>query len=223
MTRSLHIAYASWIFGAILLVFMLVVFWLAPDSLPYFKQQVLAYLSALSAGLFGFFLTGDIALAVKHKESSTSLKAAGGIALFVLVLAWWQYGEPPIKADTNEPTTHVSDAVPNTNQSLPPTPAISPIPVSAPPSVAVAVEQQDSSIHSDRNLKIKATDGAENQVITGNGQIVKGSKTTHATQQHKVAPSKSGISSKGDLEISASGKGSKVTVITGNGQIYEGK
>ncbi|QTR45083.1 hypothetical protein J9253_13845 [Thiothrix litoralis] len=85
-------AYGSWIFGAILLIFVFAVFWLAPDALPSFKQQILAFSMALLAGLFGFFLTGDMTLAMQHKESSTSLKAAGGIALFVLVLACWRGG-----------------------------------------------------------------------------------------------------------------------------------
>ncbi len=101
MTKSNHVAYGSWIFGSVLLAFMLAVFWLAPDTLPPFKQQVLAYLSALLAGLFGFFLTGDIVLRMNHKESSTTLKAAGGIALFVLVLGWWQSSSAPVQAVTS--------------------------------------------------------------------------------------------------------------------------
>ncbi|WML92114.1 hypothetical protein RCF98_07160 [Thiothrix lacustris] len=96
MTRTNHRAYGSWIFGVILLGFVFAVFWLAPNALPSFKQQILAFSAALLAGLFGFFLTGDMTLAMSHKESRTSLKAAGGIALFVLVLGWWNSSAAPV-------------------------------------------------------------------------------------------------------------------------------
>lgn len=213
MTHTNHRAYGSWIFGAILLVFVFAVFWLAPDTLPSFKQQILAFSMALLAGLFGFFLTGDMTLAMQHKESSTSLKAAGGIALFVLVLAWWQSSAAPvIAAEAPQATKSVEKAVvPKPSQ-----------PVTPPQTQApkAAETQLDSSIHSNKDAKIRAANEGEANVITGNGQVVQGKQTAGEFKEQPATPSNSSISSDGNLVIEATGNG-KVNVVTGNGQIQQ--
>ncbi|WP_020558901.1 hypothetical protein [Thiofilum flexile] len=211
MTHSNHVAYGSWIFGFILLAFVIAVFWFAPDALPPFKQQILAFSSALVAGLFGFFLTGDIALLMRHKGSSTTLKAAGGIALFVVVLGWWQTSSAPVQAADRPPSLSMS---PTSNPSM--TPAVPSTPAQP------VVTQQDSSIHARKDITIRASkEGAEANVITGNGQILKGNSTSGSLNQPTTVPTKSGISTDGHLIIESTGKNSSVSVITGSGQVQE--
>ena len=85
----------TWVFGSLLLAFLFCVFAFAPDALPEFRLRILAVSSALLAGLFGYFLSGDIGvnfdLARKHgeREVKRGIKATGGFALFVIVLYWW--------------------------------------------------------------------------------------------------------------------------------------
>jgi hypothetical protein len=82
----------TWVFGSLLLIFLMGVFVFAPDELSYDKQRILAVFAALMTGLFGYFLTGSIALESKAFKSvlgDAGVKAASGAALFVLVLVWW--------------------------------------------------------------------------------------------------------------------------------------
>jgi SEFIR domain len=91
----------SWIFGSLLLIFFIIVFSFGPDSLPEYKTRMLALISALIAGLFGFFLTGDVGVEVKALQSrfgEVGVKAAGGIALFVLTIIWWVSPFAPVKS-----------------------------------------------------------------------------------------------------------------------------
>ncbi len=214
MTQSDHVAYGSWIFGFILLAFIIGVFWFSPDTLPAYKQSILAFSSALVAGLFGFFLTGDLSLLMSHKESSTTLKAAGGIALFVVVLAWWQTPSAPVKAEDKS-----AGSLTSSNTSPSSTASTIPTVISTPPSV---VTQQDSSIHAKEDLKIQANEeGSAVNVVTGNGQVLNGNSTSGDLHQPTTAPAKSGISTDGSLTIESKGKDSKVTVITGTGQVQE--
>jgi hypothetical protein len=83
-----------------LLTFFLGVFLFAPKELPEFKQRMLAFSSALMAGLFGFFFTGQMNLelkVVKQRFGDLGVKATGGAALFVLVLIWWLSPLAPVK------------------------------------------------------------------------------------------------------------------------------
>lgn len=92
---------ASWIFGTLLLVFFIYVFVFSPDTLPEYKQRILAFFSALIAGLFGYFLTGDIGLEIHSGQSrfgNLSIKATAGFAAFVLMLWWWYSPLAPVKA-----------------------------------------------------------------------------------------------------------------------------
>ncbi|MEK6337214.1 MAG: hypothetical protein AABM67_20015 [Acidobacteriota bacterium] len=96
---------ASWIFGSILLVFILVVFFLAPNSLPQFKQRLLAFICALLAGFFAFFFTGTIGVnfgGSLGKTGQFSIQAAGGAAAFVVVLWWWYSSSAPIKVEDED-------------------------------------------------------------------------------------------------------------------------
>ena len=89
--RSAQQALGTWIFGGLLLAFLFAVFAFAPSELPEFKHRILALCTALLAGLFGWFLSGEIGLgieALKSRFSDLTIHAGGGMALFVLVLIW---------------------------------------------------------------------------------------------------------------------------------------
>jgi len=90
----------SWIFGTLLLIFFICVFSFGPDTLPEYKTRMLALISALIAGLFGFFLTGDVGIEIKalQRFGTIAVKAAGGIALFVLTIVWWVSPFAPVKS-----------------------------------------------------------------------------------------------------------------------------
>jgi hypothetical protein len=93
---------ASVLFGLMMLGFIFYAFIFAPDSLPEFKQRMLAFACALTAGLFGYFLTGAIGLSVDPSRSKfrwARVQATGGFAALVLVLLWWLSPWAPIRTE----------------------------------------------------------------------------------------------------------------------------
>jgi hypothetical protein len=99
MAKARSRSAASWVFGLLLLAFLVWVFVFAPDTLPEYKQRMLGVFLASLAGLFAFFLTGDIGLEIQSLQSrfgSLGVKATGGIGVFVLVLVWWWSPLAPI-------------------------------------------------------------------------------------------------------------------------------
>lgn len=100
----------SWIFGVLLLAFLFYAFVFSPDALSVTKQRILAFVCALIAGLFGFFLIGSIKVTVHpesnsdldHKRSNSGIRsvgveASGGFAAAVLVLLWWLSPWAPVQ------------------------------------------------------------------------------------------------------------------------------
>lgn len=80
------------ILGALLFAFFVAVFIWAPPQLPDFKQKMLAFASALLAGLASYFMTGNIQVAVSRNLSPAAkigVRACGGIGVFVFALLWW--------------------------------------------------------------------------------------------------------------------------------------
>jgi hypothetical protein len=101
--RATTDARASATFGSLLLVFIIYSFAFAPDVLPEFKQRLLAFACALTAGLMGFFLTGSLGLSASPAESrlgSFRVRATGGFAAFALVLLWWFSPFAPVKTSS---------------------------------------------------------------------------------------------------------------------------
>lgn len=99
-TTSQSRSLASWIFGSLLLIFFVYAYLFSPDTLPEYKQRMLAFACALIAGLFGFFLTGAIGLQIHSAQTrfgTISIKATAGVALFVLMLIWWFSPLAPVK------------------------------------------------------------------------------------------------------------------------------
>jgi len=102
LTTAQSRSLGTWVFGFLLFVFFVCVFAFAPKELPEFKQRMLAVASALLAGLFAFFLTGDIGIVIKPFKSQLgtfSVKAGGGVAVFVLVLWWWLSPWAPVSVE----------------------------------------------------------------------------------------------------------------------------
>jgi nitrogen fixation protein len=90
----------SWIFGFLLLAFFVYAYLFSPDTLPEYKQRMLAFASALIAGLFSFFLTGDMGIEINSAQSrigTINIKATAGFAAFVLMLLWWFSPLAPVK------------------------------------------------------------------------------------------------------------------------------
>ena len=82
---------ASYIFGALTIVFLMVVFFLK-GPIDRDRRRVLAFLTAISGGLFAFFFSGELNLVADATLPSLAklvIRATGGIALFVFILFWW--------------------------------------------------------------------------------------------------------------------------------------
>ncbi len=110
LTRTQHRALGTWVFGSLFFLFFVGVFVFAPETLPEFKQRMLAIASALLAGLFGYFLTGEMGLeiqSIKSRFGEMGVKATGGIAVFVLVLVWWLSPLAPVGSETAPPPAKV--------------------------------------------------------------------------------------------------------------------
>jgi hypothetical protein len=89
---------AAWIFGGLTLLVVIYVVVLGPKELPTYRHQALGFLCAVLSGLFAYFFTGTFAIGGEWKpKAKLSLRAAGGSALFVLVLLWWHSDVAPIK------------------------------------------------------------------------------------------------------------------------------
>ena len=88
---SKHNAIAAWVFGSLILLFYMGVFFFAPAELPDYKHKQLAIFSALLCALFTFFFVGTLKLTleVKNKWSKLGIQGGGGAAAFVLILVWW--------------------------------------------------------------------------------------------------------------------------------------
>lgn len=88
---GLKLSLASWVLGSILLVFFFVVFF-GVEALPVFKQRMLALACSLLAGVFTYFLTGDLKLKFTLKFSKFAQvagRATGGVGAFLSVMIWW--------------------------------------------------------------------------------------------------------------------------------------
>jgi hypothetical protein len=101
LTQAQSRSLATWVFGGLFVAFLFAVFAFAPPALPVFKQRILAITSALLAGLFIYFLTGDLGVSIqggKGRLGRLAVKSSGGAAAFVLVLVWWLSPWSPIES-----------------------------------------------------------------------------------------------------------------------------
>jgi hypothetical protein len=92
----------TYIFGSILLVFLICVFYFSPDKLPIFKQRLLAIFSSVLSGLFTYFFTGTIKGIGEFSNTmfgKITVQATSGIVVFLLVLLWWLSPFAPVQTD----------------------------------------------------------------------------------------------------------------------------
>jgi hypothetical protein len=92
---------ATWIFGTASFLFIVGVFLFSPPELPPYKVRVLAIVSAILLGFFGFFFSGTLTIGVDGDWpliGKVALQASGGIALFLITMYWWKSEFAPVKA-----------------------------------------------------------------------------------------------------------------------------
>ena len=89
-------AIASWVFGSLLLVFLVVAFFLVP-KLTRDQRRIMAIISALLAGLLGFFVAGVATVQVDAELATgvkLSIQAGGAAAFAVIALLVWFFAMP---------------------------------------------------------------------------------------------------------------------------------
>ena len=98
---SKSIQLASWVFGSLLLLFVLLVFIFAPEELPPYKHRQLGFICALLAGIFAYFFIGTnkMLIEAKGRVARFVFRAGGGASLFALVLLWWGSPYSLVKID----------------------------------------------------------------------------------------------------------------------------
>jgi hypothetical protein len=73
---------AAWFFSLIILFFCMWVIVFIPD-IPPVKQKMIGVLLALLSGFAAFFFIGSLVI------NTPKIQSAGGIAVFIFVLVWW--------------------------------------------------------------------------------------------------------------------------------------
>jgi hypothetical protein len=97
-----HQTKASWVFGVLFAAFILGVFAFGPESLPAYKQQILAYICALLAGCFALFFTGSLLVNTELPiPGRWTVQGGAGFGLFLVVLFWWQSPSALIAKNTS--------------------------------------------------------------------------------------------------------------------------
>jgi hypothetical protein len=109
-------AKGSWFFGGLFAIFLLCVFVFGPESLPLYKQQILAYICASLAAFFALFFSGTLLLnAELPLPGKWVVRGGAGFALFLIVLFWWRSSAAPIAAalEKNDGTVTSEPAKPD--------------------------------------------------------------------------------------------------------------
>lgn len=114
---------ASWIFGSLFAAFVLGVFIFGPPALPAYKQQILAYVCALLAGLFGLFFTGSLLVNAELPFlGKWVIQGGAGFGLFLVVLFWWQSPSALVQKEhivSDDPPREEGRRVTKTKKSIP--------------------------------------------------------------------------------------------------------
>ena len=103
--RDWHQRAASWFFGLLLLISVAAVFVYGPNELPLYKRHLLALACALLAGLFAFFITGQLRVKSPSTFAHLALRGTGGMAIFIAILIWADQAliDPPVTAPISGP------------------------------------------------------------------------------------------------------------------------
>ncbi len=105
---------AAWIFGSLFVAFILGVFIFGPATIPDYKLPIIAYISALLAGLFAVFFTGSLMLTAELPIAGNwAVQGGAGFARFLIVLFWWRSPVAPDfpLQDISPPLSHAQPAV----------------------------------------------------------------------------------------------------------------
>jgi hypothetical protein len=103
---------AAWVFGSVLLVFLLTVFTLDRfvfrdrGAMSQEQSRLLGIFCAVLAGSFAFFFTGTLGIefiGTTAGAGKMTAQATGGIAAFVFVLWWWRSGYGPVQSSRPRP------------------------------------------------------------------------------------------------------------------------
>ncbi|HEX6189212.1 MAG TPA: hypothetical protein VFZ40_14120 [Pyrinomonadaceae bacterium] len=130
---------ASWIFGGLILLFLMLIVFVDIDPI---KFPIVRFLMALSAGFFATFFVGGIIL--HGTLRGIAFSAAGGIALFILI----QFVFDPFQVLPARSSTALPGPIPAATQSPPATqtPAVTHSPSATP------TEPSESTSHRDRTV-----------------------------------------------------------------------
>ncbi|NBB26974.1 SH3 domain-containing protein [Cellulophaga sp. BC115SP] len=90
------------VYGSLLLLFFMGLIVFGPEKLSEYKHNLIAVISSLLVGIFGYFLTGEVGLKInskflENKVGKIAIQASGGVALFVLTMVWWRSPLTPIE------------------------------------------------------------------------------------------------------------------------------
>ncbi|MCK5000292.1 MAG: hypothetical protein KAS23_12185 [Anaerohalosphaera sp.] len=93
---------ASWVFGSLTFAFLMGAFWFGPDELPPQKHKILAFFTAILAGLFVYFFSCKVKLIADMNipyMCKIGIQASGGAGMFVLVFLFWFSELAPIDVE----------------------------------------------------------------------------------------------------------------------------
>lgn len=105
---------ASWIFGSILLLFLILIVFLLPNPTS-FQKDTIRFLMALTGALFSIFFVGGVLL--KGSLGGLAVSATGGFVLFILLQFMYDpFKERPIIPPQNYPSASPTLTVKETSE-----------------------------------------------------------------------------------------------------------
>lgn len=101
----------TWIFGGILLFFIIYIVVFAPECMASFKQRLMGLSGALLAGLLTFFMSGDLVVQLASPNArfiqstlgKIAARGGGGLGVFLIVIWWWS-AQPIITLCSERPS-----------------------------------------------------------------------------------------------------------------------
>jgi tetratricopeptide (TPR) repeat protein len=93
------------IFGGVGIVFLIAVFFFKENTLTLPQNKILGAMAAFTFGTLAFLMTGSIGVdgeGTLPRFGKVTLRAAGGMAIFVTVLFWWIHSSEAIRAEYAE-------------------------------------------------------------------------------------------------------------------------
>lgn len=149
---------ASWIFGGLILLFLMLIVLVDIDPI---KFPIVRFLMALSAGFFATFFVGGVIL--NGTLRGIAFSAAGGIALFILI----QFVFDPFQVLPARSSTASPGPTPAATQSPPATQP----PAAAQSPSATPTQQPESTPHRDRPVSTRVVATPDNEATPPNADV----------------------------------------------------